>query len=47
MQVAGAKKYVDQLKQSCLAQEQLELKVGAQVMCIKNSQDKRYVNGSL
>lgn len=44
---AGAKKYVAQLQQSCLAPEILELKVGAHVMCIKNSQEKKYVNGSL
>src|SRR5690606_24097067 len=35
------------LKKSCLAPEVLRLKRGAVVMCIKNSQDKKYVNGSL
>ena len=37
---------VDILKKSCLAYEQLKLKVGAEVMCIKNNFDKGYVNGS-
>jgi ATP-dependent DNA helicase PIF1 len=43
----GAKNYVDQLKRSCLAPEVLRLKKGAQVMCIKNAPDRKYVNGSL
>lgn len=47
METSGSKKYVDQLKKSCLAPETLKLKVGAHVMCIKNSPDKKYVNGSL
>jgi ATP-dependent DNA helicase PIF1 len=47
MVTSGSKKYVEQLKKSCLAQETLELKVGAKVMCIKNSPDKKYYNGSL
>jgi len=47
METAGSKRYVDQLKKSCLAPETLKLKVGAHVMCIKNSPDKKYVNGSL
>ena len=47
METSGAKKYVEQLINSCLAQEELVLKIGAHVMCIKNSPDKRYVNGSL
>ncbi len=37
---------VDILKKSCLAYEELRLKVGAEVMCIKNNFDKGYVNGS-
>ena len=37
---------VDILKKSCLAQETLRLKMGAEVMCIKNNFDKGYVNGS-
>jgi ATP-dependent DNA helicase PIF1 len=47
MQTTGAQNYVDQLKRSCLAPEVLTLKKGALVMCIKNSPDKKYVNGSL
>lgn len=44
---SGSKKYVEQLQRSCLAPEVLELKKGAHVMCIKNSLEKKYVNGSL
>lgn len=47
MESSGAKKYVENLKRSCLAPEVLMLKEGAIVMCIKNSQDKKYINGSL
>lgn len=47
MTLSGRKKYVEQLLRSCLAPEVLQLKIGAQVMCIKNSPDKKYVNGSL
>jgi len=43
----GKARYVETLKKSCLAPEVLRLKLGALVMCIKNSQDKKYVNGSL
>ena len=47
MSTTGSKKFVEQLKRSCLAPEVLELKIGAVIMCIKNSQDKKFVNGSL
>lgn len=47
MQTTGKDNYVQTLKRSCLAPEELVLKKGALVMCIKNSTDKRYVNGSL
>ncbi len=47
MQTSGSKKYIEQLKRSCLAPEVLQLKKGASVMCIKNATDKKYVNGSL
>jgi len=47
METAGAKNYVEQLMRSCLAPEILHLKLGAQVMCIKNSPERKYVNGSL
>jgi ATP-dependent DNA helicase PIF1 len=47
MDTHGAKQYVEQLQRSCLAPETLRLKLGAQVMCIKNSQERKFVNGSL
>ncbi|HSX48275.1 MAG TPA: PIF1 family DEAD/DEAH box helicase [Candidatus Nanoarchaeia archaeon] len=47
MESTGGKQYIEGLKRSCLAPEVLELKVGALVMCIRNNQDKKYVNGSL
>ncbi|HSW81360.1 MAG TPA: PIF1 family DEAD/DEAH box helicase [Candidatus Saccharimonas sp.] len=47
MQTTGSQNYVDTLKRSCLAPQTLVLKKGALVMCIKNSTDRRYVNGSL
>ncbi len=43
----GKETYVTTLKRSCLAVEELVLKKGALIMCIKNSPDKKYVNGSL
>lgn len=43
----GAENYVTTLKRSCLAMERLALKQGALVMAIKNSLDRKYVNGSL
>ena len=47
MLLTGSKKYKEQLLKSCLAMPTLTLKINAQVMCIKNSPDKKYVNGSL
>jgi ATP-dependent exoDNAse (exonuclease V) alpha subunit len=47
MTTTGKETYVESLKRSCLAQETLVLKTGALVMCIKNSQDRKYANGSL
>lgn len=47
MLTSGSKKFIEQLKKSCLAPEVLQLKRGASVMCIKNSTEKKYVNGSL
>jgi ATP-dependent DNA helicase PIF1 len=47
MTTTGSQNYVEGLKRSCLASEQLVLKKGALVMCIKNNQEKKYVNGSL
>lgn len=43
----GTAKYVESLKNNCLADEILYLKIGAKVMCIKNDIEKRYVNGSI
>jgi len=43
----GRKGAVESLKRSCLAPETLSLKKGAFVMFVKNSQDKKYVNGTL
>lgn len=47
MVTTGSENYVATLKRSCLAMERLALKQGALVMAIKNSQDRKYVNGSL
>lgn len=47
MTTTGKINYVESLKRSCLAPEELVLKIGALVMCIKNSPDRKYVNGSL
>jgi ATP-dependent DNA helicase PIF1 len=47
METTGGKQYVETLKRSCLAAEELVLKKGALVMCLKNNPEKRYVNGSL
>jgi ATP-dependent DNA helicase PIF1 len=43
----GKANYVESLSRSCLASEELVLKKGALIMCIKNSPDKKFVNGSL
>lgn len=42
----GPEVLVELLKKSCLAHEKLKLKVGAEIMCIKNNFDGGYVNGS-
>mgnify|MGYP001793024042 FL=1 len=47
METSGKANYVETLKRSCLAQEELVLKRGALVMCIRNNPEKKYVNGSL
>ncbi len=47
METTGGKKFIEQLTRSCLAPEVLQLKKGAHVMCIKNSQNGRYANGTL
>ncbi|MCB9335763.1 MAG: AAA family ATPase [Flavobacteriales bacterium] len=43
----GNKNLIDTLKNSVLAGEELELKIGAKVMFVKNNLEKGYVNGSL
>jgi ATP-dependent DNA helicase PIF1 len=43
----GRANAVEGLKKSCLAPETLELKQGAFVMFVKNSQDRKFVNGTL
>ena len=42
----GSDALVDALKKSCLAPEQLKLKMGAEVMFIKNNYEAGYVNGT-
>lgn len=43
----GAANYVENLQRSVLAPGTLRLKKGAFVMAVKNSQDRKYANGSL
>jgi len=43
----GSPKIIETLRKSCLAPEKLTLKVGAQVMFVKNNWDVGYVNGTL
>lgn len=43
----GKEHYVASLKRSCIAPERLVLKQGALVMAIKNSLERKYVNGSI
>lgn len=38
---------LESLKNNCLADEVLELKIGAKIICIKNDTERRYVNGSM
>lgn len=46
MQSRGFKQLTDGLKKSCLAPEELNLKLGAEVMFVKNSPEGDYVNGT-
>jgi ATP-dependent exoDNAse (exonuclease V) alpha subunit len=46
MTSTGSEILVDILKKSCLASQELRLKVGAEVMCIKNNFEEGYVNGT-
>jgi GTPase SAR1 family protein len=47
MTSSGRKGAIESLKKSCLSPETLELKKGAFVMFVKNSAEKKYVNGTL
>ena len=46
MTSTGPEPLIDIIKKSCLAHEVLRLKIGAEVMCIKNNFEEGYVNGS-
>jgi hypothetical protein len=46
MKTDGFNSFVESLKKSCLALEQLKLKIGAEVMFIKNDMYGQYVNGT-
>lgn len=43
----GSESYVENLQRSVLAPKLLKLKEGALVMAVKNSQEKKYANGSI
>lgn len=47
MESRGKEAIASALKKSCLAPENLRLKVGARVMCVKNNFEAGYVNGTL
>ncbi|MEK7116595.1 MAG: helix-turn-helix domain-containing protein [Patescibacteria group bacterium] len=47
MQTKGRRSMVETLKKSCLAPENLRLKVGAKVMFVKNNFEDGYVNGTM
>lgn len=47
MTTTGRANAVESLKKSCLAPETLQLKEGAFVMFVKNSLERKYVNGTL
>jgi len=47
MTTKGRKNLVEQLIKNCLAPFDLELKIGARVMCVKNNFEVGFVNGSL
>ena len=46
MTSSGPEPLVEILKKSCLAHDKLKLKVGAEIMCIKNNFEEGYANGS-
>lgn len=47
MSASGNDRIVEALKKGCLSPEDLELKIGAVVMCTKNNQKERFANGTL
>lgn len=47
METKGKSNLVEALVKSCLAPEELRLKVGARVMFVRNNQEKGYANGTL
>ena len=47
MVTKGKGPVLESLKNNCLADEILELKIGAKVICIKNDMERKYVNGSM
>lgn len=47
MEEKGKDFLIETLKKSCLAPEELHLKIGARVMCVKNNFDEGYANGTL
>lgn len=47
MSAKGSETIVAALKKGCLSPENLELKIGAVVMCTKNNPKERFVNGTL
>ncbi len=47
MSAEGNDKLIETLKKGCLSPENLELKIGAVVMCTKNNPKERFVNGTL
>ena len=47
MVTKGRKNLIESLKKSCLAQEELRLKIGSVVMFLKNNHMKKYANGTL
>ncbi len=46
MHTSGQSQFIEQLKKSCLAPENLELKVGAHVLCVANNPSAGFMNGT-
>lgn len=44
---SGSHKYLEVLRRGCLSPEQLELRIGASVMCTKNNPERGFINGTL